>query len=248
MSRTRRGGFQTRPHVLISPAAPVIPAHAGASADGTSIQNPQNSRHSRGRGKPESTKHTFQPHPRENRRFNERITSIQNQQSTPFTSSRRKPALQQTEPPSGTAVQRRTPRKYCDRESVRGAMQRSPSRSVRGRERAKPRGPTTEQGMPRCGRDAALPPPHPFHHTGRRGLQTRPLISVLYACFPSTAKPHLETQPSRLGNLSQPNQQTKQPKMWPDRPPPTNPPRTPQKHRTPKPPPHTTKTSPQHRR
>ena len=101
------------------------------------------------------------------------------------------------------------PRKSCHRESVRDVLQRSPSRSVRGRERAK----RCSQGMPRCGRDAALPPPHPFRHTGRDEFQTRPLISVLYACFPSITKPHLETQPSRLRNFSQPNPQTKQPKM-----------------------------------
>ena len=47
---------------------PVIPADAGASADGTSIQNQQRPRHSRGRGNPESTTHAFSPNPGNNHR------------------------------------------------------------------------------------------------------------------------------------------------------------------------------------
>ena len=45
---------------------PVIPLKAGASAHGTSIQNQQKPRHSRGRGNPESIKHAFSPNPGDN--------------------------------------------------------------------------------------------------------------------------------------------------------------------------------------
>ena len=79
-------GFETiaRPPSFPRPS-PVIPADAGASADGTSIQNQQSTpfhpipastpvipvpkpRHSRGRGNPESTKHAYSRHPGGNHR------------------------------------------------------------------------------------------------------------------------------------------------------------------------------------
>ena len=82
-------------------------------------------------------------------------------------------------------------------------------------------------------------------NTGDGGFQTAAATVTMLSLIRKTM--HLETQTSRLGNLSQPNRQTKQSEMRIDRPSVANSPQLPQKPRTPKSPFDTAKAGAQHR-